>query len=529
MREKLASPFRKLRNYALSTKSGSKVEASSEIGGPLLTGVGLRMQDTEDMRSKFEGFLTSGQMISGAAYDFSRALQDMASYMMEAFGDVLDEEAGNSFGWLAKVQFEISKLLDLFAAHVSETIIKPTETLMTNMQQAATFKDRYDEKRKLYIVTQIQKQKERLRRGKNNRVKESSMMAREGLKEQANTLDLYMQSLIQKQSESLVTQVVKYHSAQVHLFSKSLASINAVEPMMRKLALEKGIDRQVSKQDMSTNGFLSDLGRGGKTGGSTIDSETDSMASPPRRSSVEQIDFPRYSSESSEEFPRKRTALISKSAPISPLMNHKRKGHPNESLFDNAHIMYALPSPFNGSGRWVESKTGTRSQNLSNVCVQPACFPTESWKPNYVPEGSGNAGSETALHRKIKEQFAEMQHRGSQEIKATPSKPLKFFVKDTEEDHLRNLSKEKPRRYTQSGPLIDSAWTLKNSRRTNTREASSAAIPINHLLPLYKSGPISASPMYPYTTCDLSPPPSVPQISELHKLPLPPAVTITPP
>lgn len=44
MREKLTSPFRKLRNYALNTKPGSKVEASSEIGEALLTEAGLCTQ-----------------------------------------------------------------------------------------------------------------------------------------------------------------------------------------------------------------------------------------------------------------------------------------------------------------------------------------------------------------------------------------------------------------------------------------------------------------------------------------------------
>ncbi|MCO5600811.1 hypothetical protein L7F22_054927 [Adiantum nelumboides] len=120
----MRSPFRKLRNFALS-KQGSKDvhDAPAAIHEGPLPIVVKCMQDATDMRLKYEGLLTNGLIISGAAYDFSRSLQDMASYMVESFEEVVDQEIGNIFSLLAKVQFEMSKLLDLFDRSILDNVV----------------------------------------------------------------------------------------------------------------------------------------------------------------------------------------------------------------------------------------------------------------------------------------------------------------------------------------------------------------------------------------------------------------------
>eukprot|EP00250_Pteridium_aquilinum_P020229 c24756_g3_i1 orf=901-2532(+) len=525
MREKLKSPFRRLRNFALS-KQDSKEEVSAGIGEGLLSDEAKCMQDVGDMRVKYEGLLANGQIISGAAYDFARSLQDMANYMMETFGEIVDEEIGNTFSSLAMVQFEISKLLDLFAAHVSKTIIKPTETMMSKIQQAESMKDQYDENRKSYILSQMEteKQKGKKKRGTDN---QQSGMVKESIKEQANVLNLHMQSLTREQSESLVSQAVKFHSAQMHLFSKGLASINAVEPKMRQIALDKIIDRTLSEGENSDSGCLNSMEIDVEGKGLKNDSEIDSMASSPR-----------YSSESSEEFLPRRATINSKSAPISPLMPHKRERTEiiQELSLESGHdrvSVYALPSPSNGDGRWIGNKRGAKmSQKYSDSHPQPAYYSgniLEAYKSNHKSEASDDAVNRSLLCRQFKDEFVQMQQHERVKAKGTPNKKFDLFVEGTSDNNFINPSMEKGRRYTQSGPLIDSPFTH-NSGWTNARKTGPMAIHEEHISPLYKSGPISRSPMFSYTACNLSPPPSyMPQISELHKLPLPPPGLITPP
>eukprot|EP00250_Pteridium_aquilinum_P020227 c24756_g1_i1 orf=527-2284(+) len=524
MRERLKSPFQKLCNFA--SNQGLKEEVSARIGENLPFDEANCMQDVGDMRVKYEGLLTNGQIISGAAYDFARSLQDMASYMIETFGDIVDEEIGNVFSLLAMVQFEMSKLLDLYAIHVSKTIIKPTEMMMSKIQEAESMKNQYDENWKSYMLSQMEtkKQKGKTKRGTGNL---QSGMAKESIKEQANVLNLHMQSLRQGQARSLVTQAVKYHSAQMRLFSKGLASINAVEPKMRQLALDKIIDRTLSEGDISDSGHLNSMEIDVEQKELKNDCEADSMASSPR-----------YSSESSKEFLPSKATVSSKSAPISPLIPHKREWTENiqEFSLESGHervSMYVLPCPSNGDGRWIGNKRGAKmSQKYFDSHPQPTYYSgnvLEAYKSNHKSEASDDAVNRSLLCRQFKDEFVQMQQHERCKGKGAPNKKLNLFAEGTSDNKLNNPSIEKGRRYTQSGPLSGSPLP-NNSRWTNARKTGSTAIHEEHFSPLYKSGPVSRSPMFSYTAGNLSPPPSsIPQISELHKLPLPPPGLITPP
>ncbi|MCO5601633.1 hypothetical protein L7F22_055756 [Adiantum nelumboides] len=145
--EAMKSPFKKLRDLAVSKHN--KMNEPSSLAEELFEpeDVMQDMENVESIRTQYEGLLTNAHVISGSAYDFSRSVQDMASHMLEAFGQYLDGEIGHVFSMLAKVQFELSKLLDIFATHVSQTIITPTEKMMGEIQQVQVMKEQYDEKR----------------------------------------------------------------------------------------------------------------------------------------------------------------------------------------------------------------------------------------------------------------------------------------------------------------------------------------------------------------------------------------------
>ncbi|KAI5063023.1 hypothetical protein GOP47_0021570 [Adiantum capillus-veneris] len=478
MRERLRSPFRRLRNFALS-KQGSKdaKEAPAPIDEGPLPGVVKCMQDATDMRLKYEGLLTNGQIISGSAYDFSRSLQDMASYMEESFGEVVDQEIGNIFSLLAKVQFEMSKLLDLFAAHVSKTIIKPTELLMTKIQQAEIMKNEYDEERKLYILSLMEK-KAKAKKGNRSVDHQQSLVDEKSIQVKANLLTLYMQSLMRGQSVNLVDQAVKYHSAHMHLFSKGYASINAVEPMIKQVALDRMIDTTLSEEDVSINDFMNSSEMNTKSKVQKYDSQSHSAASSPRHRLVEQTASPCYLSDSSEEIYSRRSAFASKSAPVSPLLYHSREAKENvqeSATLDNEHesvAMYALPSPLNECGRQVGDNASTRSEKHSGVLV--------SWleKPEKL-SGEILEASNKEEHRSDMSVNQLSYAQRQQEHSDTRGKNL---TDCTDEDGLYKPIVEKDRR----------------------------------------------SPLFSYTTGNLSPPSaSTISISELH--PLPPPGSKTPP
>lgn len=520
MREKLKSPFRKLRQFGWS-KQGAKEAQDSTEEGPLPS-VAKCMQDAMELRIKYEGLLTNGQIISGAAYDFSRSLQDMASYMVETFGEVIDQEIGNIFSLLAKVQFEMSKLLDLFAAHVSKTIIKPTELLMTKIQQAEIMKDEYDEERKLYVLSRIEKG--RTKRGKVNL---GHVMDEESVQRKANLLNLYMQSLKRGQSENLVTQAVKYHSAHMHLFSKGFASVNAVEPMIRQVALDRIIDTTLSEEIVFVDGLMYASEIDLKEKVQSNEFESDSAVSSPRNPLGEQTEPPNYLSDSSEEFYPRRSAVTSKSAPISPLMYHRREAkNLQESALDNESVtMYALPSPLNESGGHIGNKTSKKFERHSDLLHKRL----ENFAGDILEASKVTHKSDMSVnqHSPQKGQLVHGWQQDRSDSKVSPNNKLSFFVDGTHDDDMKKPIVEKSRRYTQSGPLVDRP-SYNKPRYANVR----SPVPLyeEYTPMLYKSGPISRSPLLSYTTCNLSPPPSsMPSISELHKLPLPPPGYTTPP
>ncbi|MCO5547019.1 hypothetical protein L7F22_000459 [Adiantum nelumboides] len=515
MRERLRSPFRKFRNFALS-KQGSKdtKETSTAIDEEPLPSVVKCMQDATDMRLKYEGLLTNGQIISGAAYDFSRSLQDMASYMMESFGELVDQDIGNVFSLLAKVQFEMSKLLDLFAGHVSKTIIKPTEMLMTKIQQAEIMKDEYDEERKLYILSLMEK-RAKTKKG-NGKGRSQSPVNEKSVQAKANLLTLYMQSLTRGQSENLVNQAVKYHSAHMHLFSKGFASINAVEPMIRQVALDRLIDTAFSEGEGSIDDFKSSSEMNTKAKVQIYDFQSDSAASSPNHLLVEQTASTCCLSDSSEEIYTRRSALTSKSAPVSPLIYRRKEAKENvqEPPLDNEHesvTMYALPSPLNESGGKVGDNASTRCEKHSGL------------PPDQLQKFSGEIL-----------EASKVEHKSEMSVNQFSPSPRQQDNLDTEGKSLTDCTDSdglyKPiedTRYTQSGPLVDIPLYNKHTF-ANVRKSSPTEFYEEHIPGLFKSVPISRSPYFSYITGNESPPlSSTISISELH--PLPPLGSKTPP
>lgn len=547
--------FKKLRDFALS-KHGFKEPppiSHSELAEPSQD-VKHGMQDVENMRAQYEGLLTNANIISGAAYDFSRSLQDMASYMVGTFGQISDGEIGNIFSMLGKVQFEISKLLDIYVSHVSQTIITPTKSMISELQQVEVMRGLYEEKRELYNLIQKERRKGKPKNGKGDNLEQRLALAKEVFEEQANVLSFRLQSLKQGQSLSLVTQAARYHTAQIHLFSKGLASINALEPVMRQLAMEKNIDRTLADGVVGIHDNMHEMeldGNALENGG-----ESESIASSPR--------YVQESQQMDAEETFEAVPMFKKSAPAFPCASFQNEyiEHIQDiSVERPAHkrsSTYALPSPSGTSGRWlddtaglVSSQTHTSTQGFgsqlpsiknefrrleetenynSKIAGQHNSKPSHDVKkPLFLGEHKADL-STNLFPPSTKGQNVSMQSANHQRKSSANGRLMTFpeVANNGDFDTFPKISK----RYSHSGPLA--ARNLANGKHTTVHNDCSMPFHSPQVSFLLKSASISRTPMPvntpPLISQSISPPfLSPPRISELHKLPPPPEGLSTPP
>jgi hypothetical protein len=214
---------------------------------------------------------------------------------------------------------------------------------------------------------------------------------------------------------------------------------------------------------------------------------------------------PFYSSESSGEFnfDEKRLGGSSKSAPLSPSTFHKTKqnysqGDENEM---NSETCYVLPSPTNARSRFRGHHTEVQAKE-SFVQTEKAYF-------------SGN----------ILEGYRSKAFREDTSV-PKPSYfdkvlPTNRSRKASANHHFTEVADEggvRVERYSHSGPFMGKSHakiSYTSPKNTSTEHE-------------IKSGAVR-SPIYNDHTISLSPPTMAsPQISELHKLPLPPAGSRTP-
>ncbi|CAM6087808.1 unnamed protein product [Calypogeia fissa] len=205
------------------------------------------MQGLKEMRIQYEGLCAVSSLVSTRATDFSSAIHELANYFINTFGSIEDGEMSKIFKIVGRVQFEISKILDIYAVHVAQTITEPTEILLSELQNVQDSKTQHDEKRQLYEQLRARTLKGRSKSGKGEAFADQQMQI---VKDEFDKLSLFVNarfnSLEQGQARSLITQAARHHSAQMHLFSRGHSSLQAVEPYMRQVARERSIDRQLS-------------------------------------------------------------------------------------------------------------------------------------------------------------------------------------------------------------------------------------------------------------------------------------------
>ncbi|PKU77748.1 Uncharacterized protein MA16_Dca005580 [Dendrobium catenatum] len=193
----MKSSLRKLRGFALHKSADLKEKR--DHGVPARQDELVQAsQDVLDMRNCYDSLLSAAAATAVSAYEFSEALREMGTCLLEKTSLNDDEESGKVLLMLGKVQFELQKLVDSY---------------------------------------QLQ-------------------AAREDYEEEANLFVFRLKSLKQGQSRSLLTQAARHHASQLNFFRNGVKSLEIVEPHVKALAEQRHIDYDfiVSEEDDSEDG-----------------------------------------------------------------------------------------------------------------------------------------------------------------------------------------------------------------------------------------------------------------------------------
>ncbi|XP_024388806.1 uncharacterized protein [Physcomitrium patens] len=207
------------------------------------------MKDVRGMQNKYESLVSLSAEVSHRAYDLSTAISEMASYFA-APGVLDDQDIGKIFKLVGEVQFEISKSLELYASHVTQTVTAPTESLLGDLQDVMETKKQYDEKRQSLDYQRLRIARGRSKIGKADAQEEEQLEnIREQFEEVSRFLGDRLLSLRQGRPRSLITQAARHHAAQMQLFSRGLTSLHGIEPHMKQVTQELNIDRRLNPAD----------------------------------------------------------------------------------------------------------------------------------------------------------------------------------------------------------------------------------------------------------------------------------------
>ncbi|KAG0489881.1 hypothetical protein HPP92_006744 [Vanilla planifolia] len=239
----MKSSLRKLRGFALHKSTDVKEKRDRGVTArqdELL----LASQDVLDMRNCYDSLLSAAAATANSAYEFSEALREMGTCLLEKTSLNDDEESGRVLLMLGKIQFELQKLVDSYRVHIIQTITTPSESLLKELHTVEEMKRQCDDKRDLYrFMLAAHRDKGRIRNTKGENFSSQQLQAaREDYEEEANLFVFRLKSLKQGQSRSLLTQAARHHAAQLNFFRKGVKSLETIEPHVKVVAEQQHID-----------------------------------------------------------------------------------------------------------------------------------------------------------------------------------------------------------------------------------------------------------------------------------------------
>ncbi|ONK56126.1 uncharacterized protein A4U43_C10F4390 [Asparagus officinalis] len=450
-------------------------------------------EDMSDMKDCYDNLLSAAAATANSAYEFSEALREMGTCLLEKTALNDDEESGRVLLMMGKVQFELQKLVDSYRVHIIQTITTPSESLLKELQTVEEMKRQCDDKRDVYkyiLAAQNEKGKSRSSKGESFSLQQLQE-AKEDYEEEANLFVFRLKSLKQGQSHSLLTQAARHHAAQLNFFRKGVKSLELVEPHVKVVAEQRHIDYQFSgleddyteddndnsdDYDGNADGELSfDYGANDQ-GQDVVSLSRNSMEEGLDRS---QIDFASFT---------RRPRSVSQSAPI--LANKFESSEridlirPSSTRKSNT---YVLPTPADTKRSPSPPEPNRLVKDIKNERSGPPRIPKAQ---SILKESNTNSG-----------------------LIKLPLPLAEGFSLSQFDFHSTSETNKKIKRPSYSGPLTtNKTWS---SKSTSSAGENPPRISLQQSLS-------------PKVSPSVSPPTLSPRISEVHKLPRPPTISQKP-
>ncbi|KAK8938680.1 hypothetical protein KSP39_PZI011361 [Platanthera zijinensis] len=340
------------------------------------------VQDMQDMKCCYDGLLSAAAATANSAYEFSEALREMGTCLLEKTALHDDEDSGRVLLMLGKAQFEVQKLVDNYRTHVIQTISTPSECLLGELQIVEEMKQQCDDKRELYkSMLTAPRVKGKSKNSKGEAVTLQQLQtAREDYEEDANLFIFRLKSLKQGQSRSLLTQAARHHAAQLNFFRKGLKSLELIAPHVKAITEQQHIDYHFRGleddytdfdddggsfcSDSSNDGDLSfDYGLNEHNNHTTNSMEVDKVDIVPTSTLSSEVVQEQASKNQAEPlFRNQKPSLVSQSAPIFAHnkfdSSERMKEAPPPST--RKYHTYVLPTP-------VEVKNSTTNTYFSST------------------------------------------------------------------------------------------------------------------------------------------------------------------
>ncbi|KAJ6837296.1 uncharacterized protein M6B38_122145 [Iris pallida] len=543
----MKSPLKKFRGFVHS-KSEPKEKKDSRRQRPpaKLDELDQASQDMLDMRNCYDSLVSAAAATANSAYEFSEALEEMGTCLLEKTALNDDEDSGRVLLMLGKIQFELQNLVDSYRAHVIQTITTPSDSLLKELQTVEEMKRQCDDKRDLYkFMLAAQREKGKSKHTKGETFSSHQLLeAQNQYEEEANLFVFRLQSLKQGQSRSLLTQAARHHAAQLSFFRKGLKSLESVEPHVKVVADREHIDYQFSgledddTEDDDSYGF--DANDDGELSFDYGDNDhVQDVLSPSRKSmELDQVDQPVPQASPPRASPlepakedvskghtrlleHRRASVVSQSAPLFP-----------QKKFDTAELRpsstrklhtYALPTPVDAMRSISHGSVfpGSTARLECNVGLPTQLWHSSPLDPDKLVKNSkdDNLSSPT---RKAKAQSMFLKES------STNSSPIRMQGQSPpHRNPLTGSESKKIKLQASSGPLTSRHWSTRPSLSA-TDYGHTVEFPpaVSAMSSRVRTSHTSVSPK---VSPNASPPPmSSPKISELHELPRPPISSARP-
>ncbi|XP_020687844.1 uncharacterized protein At2g33490-like [Dendrobium catenatum] len=533
----MKTSLRKLRGFA-SLHKNADLKEKRDYGVPARQDELLQAsQDVIEMRNCYDSLLSAAAATANSAYEFSEALREMGTCLLEKTSLNDDEESSRVLLILGKAQFELQKLVDSYRVHIIQTITTPSESLLKELQTVEEMKRQCDDKRDLYkFILAAQREKGRTRHGKGESFESQQLQAaRDDYEEEANLFVFRLKSLKQGQSRSLLTQAARHHAAQLNFFRKGVKSLEMLEPHVKVVAEQQHIDYDFIglEDDDTEDDEDSDCGYDGNDDGelsfdySHIEHIQDVGSTNRKSMELDQGNVNGTTSATSGtqlvsekshgdllSFAREPTTG-SQSAPILPEkkfeLSERIKQIPASSPM-RFHT-YVLPTPVDARNSVSAARPDNKGQ-----------WPKQLWhssplEPNKPAEGLKD---ELSSPKKLHISHAVLKDRNikSGQIQLPP--PVERLILPQSKYNSGVSDSKKIKRQAFSGPLIG------KSLSSNPRLFSETIQPAD-----YPPGPSFTAGRVPSPQLSLSPsaspfPMLSSEVNELHELPRPPIISARP-